>query len=429
MIEAYIQEYHQITPSLTQPLWLKQWRDEALQLFSQQGFPTPHHEDWKYTRVTPILKQHFLRAPVSHSTFPPSSSLHGEYYRLTFCDGHLQKHLSDLNHLPAEIIICDRETAYHHYPQIMQHYLTPHSSHAFGLLNAALSDQGAFIFLPRHTVLDKPLLLHFIHTQSHTATHLRNLIIAEENSQATIIEQYDTQQPTLEYFTNTITEVFAEKNARIQQIKLQLESSKAFHIGHLVAKQAENSEVNSYSFSLGGSLVRSDTSIFLAQAHATTQLMGLYLGKNYQHIDHHTTIEHVTSHCTSSEHYKGILADHAHGVFNGKVIVHPHAQKSHAQQMNNNILLSANAQIDTKPQLEIFADDVKCTHGATIGQLDEDALFYLQSRGVEQAAAHAMLLSAFSDDIINAFPNTALREFLQEKINYYLTLGDHHVQS
>jgi Fe-S cluster assembly protein SufD len=271
---------------------------------------------------------------------------------------------------------------------------------------------GAYLHLQRGTVLEAPVHLLFIATEAGSASHVRNIIVAEAGAQATVIEHYCGVDDTL-YFTNAATRIFAAENAAIAHHKLQQEASGAFHVAGIHALQSRDSRLESHSFSFGAGLARNDISTVFDASGCEATLNGLYLVGGHQHVDNHTRIDHRQPNGTSRENYRGVLDGMSHAVFNGKVIVHPGAQKTNAYQINHNLLLSKDAEIDSKPQLEIFADDVKCNHGATIGQLDETQFFYLRSRGIEAAVARNLLVHAFAHDVIEHIRVASLRTRLE----------------
>ena len=280
-----------------------------------------------------------------------------------------------------------------------------------------MASDGVVIRIAADAVIEKPIHLLFISDSNaeNTAIQTRNLIFAERHSQATIIESYVTLGGD-NYFTNSVTEVFVADGARVGHYKLQTEGRNAFHVGTIQVHQARGSRYESFSFATGAKLSRTNVYTTLAGDAAETILNGLYMVDGSQHVDHQTRIEHVAPNCPSHELYKGILDGNSHGVFNGKVYVHPEAQKTDGKQSNNNLLLSDGARVDTKPQLEIFADDVKCTHGATVGRLDETALFYMRSRGVGPAQAKRLLTYAFAADVLEKIELEPLREALEAQV-------------
>jgi Fe-S cluster assembly protein SufD len=273
---------------------------------------------------------------------------------------------------------------------------------------------GAFVSVPKGVVLKQPLHLAFLASAGSkpAVAHPRSLILAGVNSQASIVESYIGAKGDV-YFTNAVTELVADENAVIDHYKLQRESTEAFHVATMQVHLGRGSNVTSHSIALGGALVRNDVNAMLAAEGGECTLNGLYLAAGRQHIDNHTRIDHAMPHCASHELYKGILDGQAHGVFNGKIYVHPDAQKTDAKQTNKTLLLSPDAVINTKPQLEIYADDVKCTHGATIGQLADEALFYLRSRGIGRQEARNLLTFAFANDLVSRIKIEAIRNQLE----------------
>jgi Fe-S cluster assembly protein SufD len=400
-------------------LELQQLQKNALENFTAQGFPTTQHEDWKYTNVAPIVQQNFkpasqLNEKISLQDLQPFINPDLDCFRLVFIDGHFSKKLSaDLPKNITSLIKALKEN-----PMVVQSYLNKFNNSktiGFNDFNTAFFQDGAYIHLTDEAI--KPIELLFIATaqQEKQLVPVRNLIVAAANSQATIIEHYVSLN-SKNYFTNVVTELMLDEYAKIEHCKLIQENNTAFHIGTLQVTQQAYSQFTSHSFAWSGKLVRSDTNVCLAAEHAECTLNGLYIANGHQHIDHHTLVDHAKPHGTSRECYKGIIGDQARAVFNGKVYVHPDAQKTNAQQSNKNLLLSDQAEIDTKPQLEIYADDVQCAHGTTVGQLDEDALFYLRSRAIPETAARNMLMYAFARDIIERVSLEPLREYLEKKL-------------
>ncbi|MBS0359053.1 MAG: Fe-S cluster assembly protein SufD [Proteobacteria bacterium] len=425
--DYYIQAYEQTQsklPGFSLP-WLKSKRDEAMQFFSEKGFPTRHDEDWKYTNVTPLMEQQFILPSkqahrLSAERLKPYLLSEMNAHILVFVDGYFSPEFSQCNKLPSGVTLKNLSAELLENPKNIQSYLSSalnSKEHAFNALNTALMTEGAWIHIDKHVVVENPIQLLFISTQEDAIHHYRNCIVVEENTSVNLIEQYVGLQEA-PYFNNSVTEIIAKPNAQIEHVKIQQEGATSFHVGTLQVHQYQHSSVNTHSFSFGGSLVRSDTNISLKDEYSECTLNGLYVASNHQHIDHHTRVEHIKPHGTSREYYKGILNDSAKAVFNGKVLVNPGAEKTQAEQSNKNLLLSRQAEINTKPQLEIFADDVKCAHGATVGQLDEKSLFYLRSRGIEKEAAKQLLVHAFASEIINRVKWIPLRERLELYLAY-----------
>lgn len=390
--------------------WLLQMQTKALALLTHSGFPSRHDEDWKYTQLDGLLQHNYTKALASTKTiasdlpFPVQVSVY---------NGSIQIIEESTSQLPKDVLILPLAQAMVDHPDLVKPYLGKvlQVQHGFHCLNTAMIQLGVFIYIPEGVQIDTPLVISHYQDQNETAVHLRHLIIAEKGSQSSVIEEYRGQEQST-YFTDTITEVHVGEKARITHFKIQREAKSAFHLGHLAVKQGAHSEFASHSISLGGKLVRSDISIDLQHEYAQCLMNGIYIPTEGQHVDHHTTVHHLVPNCRSAQDYKGILKGRARAVFNGKVIVAKDAQHSDASQQNKNLVLSSNAEIDTKPQLEIFADDVLCSHGATVGQLDEEALFYLATRGIDRAEASQYLIQAFAEDNIRLIPQPQLAAWL-----------------
>ncbi len=338
--------------------------------------------------------------------------------RLVFMNGSYSKELSFAQSLPAGVLIGTLSDALQKNSEIIEAHLSRYASfkqQAFVALNTAFVQEGAFIYLPKGVVLEKPIEIFFI-SQSDKSFVIqpRNLIIAESASQVAIVEHYVGYDSV--YFTNAVTEIFAADSAVIEHVKVQEESEKAYHIFSLGVQQERQSSVTSHSISVGAALSRHNLTSVLNAEGSECVMNGLYLGSGEQHVDHHTVIDHAKPHCVSKELYKGILDDKSRGVFNGKVIVRPHAEKTNSSQSNKNLLLSDEAEIDTEPLLEIFNNDVKCSHGATTGRLDPKQIFYLRSRGISEAFARSVLTYAFASEVIEKLKITSLRDRLQKNL-------------
>jgi Fe-S cluster assembly protein SufD len=400
--------------------WLVRQRTDALDAFAQRGFPTRRDEEWKYTSVAAFEQHAFAATADNRGAANAAAAMqrialgNDDGCLLVFHNGRYAPELSLLGQLPAGAQIGSLADALNQNPEALQPWLaTETPTSAFGLLNTAFMSDGAFVHLERGTVLPAPVHLLFLSTVANGASHVRNLVVAEEGAQATVIEHYAGVDGTV-YFTNAVTQIHAAASASIEHHKLQQEAADAFHIAGIHALQQRDSRLESHSFSLGAALARNDITTMFAAPGCDATLNGLYLVGGRQHVDHHTRVDHRMPNGTSRENYRGVLDGASHGVFNGKVIVHPGAQKTNAFQANHNLLLSRDAEIDTKPQLEIFADDVKCNHGATVGQLDANQLFYLRSRGVDETVARNMLVHAFAHDVIERIRVVALRTRLEQ---------------
>ena len=362
---------------------IDQIREEARRRFADLGFPTTHDEDWRFTSVAPISKL------VAQAHLPAAPAL-----------------------MPAQVRgvqICKLSEAN------VEPYLARYASYqnnAFVALNTANFEDGLFIHIAKGAVIEQPIEL-VIQSSANghpTASHPRILIVAEPDSHATIVETYTGSGGA--YLTNSVTEIVAADHAVIDHYKLQTESAHAFHVSTLQIQLGRDSNFRSHSLSFGGALVRNDINAVLSEGCECT-LNGLYLVGGGQHIDNHTSIDHAKPHAASHELYKGILEGHSTAVFNGKILVRKDAQKTDAKQTNKNLVLSEDAVINTKPELQILADDVRCTHGATIGQLDPEGIFYLQSRGIGLADARNLLIFAFARDIVDRIKVAPLRDQLE----------------
>jgi Fe-S cluster assembly protein SufD len=398
------------------PAWLNNLRANAIAQFERLGFPTTRNEEWKYTNVGPILKHEFRAA----TTAPTVANLDNFTYpesresQLVFVNGVCAPELSSLSAIPAGVTICNFADADQ---KLLSQYLATqidYHNDAFSALNTAFASDGAFIVIPRGKVVEAPIHLLFITTEANTISHPRVVVVAEEGAVATLIESYVALNDDAVYCTNAVTEVIVNRDANLTHYRLQEESTNAFHIATTQVQQDSKSTYTSYAISLGGDIARHTLNVKLDGEHCESTIDGLYVVTGKQHCDNHTTIDHAQPHCNSHQLYKGILHDKARAVFNGKVFVQIGALLTDARQLNKNLLLSANAHVDTKPQLEIYADDVKCAHGATVGQLDEDELFYLRSRGLQPETARALLTYGFAEDVISKIKIDSVRKQLDE---------------
>lgn len=395
--------------------WILQLQEKSLADFERLGFPHRHHEDWKYTHVDGLMQQSFSSEPFNASLNTESLEWPSMFKQpIMLHHGNATGLDTLLPHLPKGVVIQPLTQAIIEHADKLKPYLNQilQHQHGFQALNSAMLGHGLFIYLPAGVSLSDPLLLSHWQEKSLHATYLRHVIVLEEGSSASIIEDYFGKSATT-YVTNTITEVYLAEKAKLVHYKIERESKQAFHTGHLVVKQAAGSQLESHAFSFGGQWVRSDISIRLEAPEAQCAMNAIYAPSEGQHIDHHTTVTHAAPHCRSKQDYKGILTGHSCAVFNGRVIVDKDAQHTEAKQQNKNLLLSKHAEVYTKPQLEIFADDVSCTHGATVGQLDEDALFYLATRGIARSEAHRYLIQAFAIENLRNVADEGFRDWIR----------------
>jgi Fe-S cluster assembly protein SufD len=423
VIDPYLKSFESFSANggAAAPQSVRSLRLSAITRFETLGFPTTRNEDWHFTSVAPIAEGRFApltkptgavtAAQIAAFTFAP------HWHTLVFVNGRFDAALSSTGEMPAGVRVLPLARAYEELPAVVERYLgtiAAFDAHTFTALNTAFINDGAVVHVAANVELADPIHLLFVSDASAAqgTAQPRNLIVLDHHAKATVIESYAGLDDGT-YFTNTVTEASVGDGATLTHLKLQRESAQAFHVGTLDVSQQRDSHLFSFSFATGAQLSRTNIYTELRGAGCGATLNGLYLGDREQHIDHQTRIEHIEPNCYSRELYKGILDGAAHGVFNGKVYVHPAAQKTDGKQTNNTLLLSERAQIDTKPQLEIFADDVKCTHGATVGRLDETSLFYMKSRGINARTARELLTYAFAADVLETIELAEVREGLE----------------
>jgi Fe-S cluster assembly protein SufD len=408
VIETYVSEFEAFSANGGGgPPWLAEQRRAAMERFARVGFPSAKDEEWRFTPVGPITQGRFTPAPaatVSAEALAPFLFGNPEWPLLVFVNGRYAADLSSAT-LPggaraqslAEAITRDPSLEVH----LGRH--APVEQSPFTALNTAFIREGAFVHVPAGVELPMPVHALFVSTAEAegTVAHPRNLFIIEREARASIIESYVTLAPGASYFTNAVTEVVSGENAWTEHTRLQRESESAFHVGLTHVDQERDSHYRSFTLAMGGAIARHNLHVRLNAPNIETLMYGLYLTRGQQLVDNHTAIYHDHPNCNSWEVYKGVLDGRSRAVFNGKVLVTPEAQKTDAKQTNRNLLLSEGARVDTKPQLEIFADDVKCTHGATVGRLDDVALFYARSRGIPAAEARRLLTYAFAAEVVS----------------------------
>ncbi len=404
-------------------------RKSALARFIEQGFPSQRDEEWRYTNINALLDSEFSRA-----SLPGSSVLEGidaasylpgvdAAHRLVFVDGHYVQELSTVGDPVAGLTVMPLSVALRDHADLLQKTATnidDSKDYPFTSLNTAFTEEGAFIHAEAGTHSEAPIHLLFLSTAGAVnAAYPRISILVGRGSELSVIEQH-TGRGDGGYFRNVVVESIVEQDGQLRHYKLQEEGPDARHFAAAYARVARGGNFEHHYFGFGGALVRSNLHTVLDDEHAECTMNGVFIPMDRQHMDHHTVIDHAKPHCNSHELYKGILLDSARGVFSGRIIVREDAQKTDARQSNNNLLLSDDAQIDTRPQLEIWADDVKCTHGATIGRIDEDALFYLRSRGIPEEQANNIISYAFASELLSHVKLAALREHLDHVIHQRL---------
>ena len=393
-------------------------RTSALKNFENKGFPTKKEESWKYTSLNAILKNDFTVFPKSENSIEfkdvKKYFIHEiDTYKLVFIDGVFSSHLSSTTHEGLDICLMSSALHKPKYKMVIDNYFNKiaNKDESLTSLNTAFANEGAYVNIPKSTVVRKPIEIMYFSTGSEAALLVqpRNLIIVGENSHVQIIERHQSlnENPVL---TNSVTEIFAQKRAIVDYYKIQNDNLEANLIDNTYVSQKQETNVSVNTFCFGGNLTRNNLNFYHFGERIVSNLNGITIIGEKQHVDHYTLVQHSTPNCESHQDYKGIYSDRSTGVFNGKIFVEKEAQKTNAFQKSNNILLGDKSTINAKPQLEIFADDVKCSHGCTIGQLDETAMFYMQQRGIPKKEAKALLMYAFSNAVIESIKIPELKQ-------------------
>ncbi len=406
--------------------WVKRLRESAFDSFEQHGFPTTDEEEWKYTNLAPLSKMVFERQAVQNVSedFQLEQFTYEETRRsqLVFVNGVYRAEMSALDALPEGIVVLDLAYALRdeRYSEVVRKHLArgaDYNVNGLTALNTAFLSSGVFVLVPQGVRVEMPVHLLFLSDSRalRPVSFPRVLFVAERESEATLIESYASVDDGA-YWTNAVVEVVLEDNARLEHYKVQRESAQAFHIATTTAAVGRSSVFETTTITLGAQMSRHNIAVRLDNEGASCRVDGLYIVGAGQHTDTHSLIDHLQPHCTSRQLYKGILDGKSRAVFNGKVFVHEGAQQTDAQQTNRNLLLSKEARVDTKPQLEIFADDVKCAHGATVGQLEEEELFYLISRGLHPELAQNLLTYGFAEEVIDKIKIESIKAQLDETV-------------
>jgi Fe-S cluster assembly protein SufD len=427
MTEAFVQEFEATTGQATSetPEWLEPTRRAAMEQFARTGFPSPRDEEWRFTPIAPIAQGAWRPAvsggTVSWRDLAPFVFGHADWTTLVFVNGIYADSLSSGGRLPAGVQVTGLAQTIRADGALLQRHLTRHApveGSPFTALNTAMLREGGVVHVGAGVELPDPIHLLFVSTAeaAGTVAHPRNLIVIERGARASIVESYVTLAPGHSYWTNAVTEVAVAAGAWVEHTRIQRESERAYHVGLTHVDQQRDSHYRSFSLAMGAAMSRHNLHVRLNDENIETLMYGLYLTRGDQVADTHTAIYHDQPNCRSWEVYKGILDGRSRGVFNGKVLVKPEAQKTDAKQTNRNLLLSDLARVDTKPQLEIFADDVKCTHGATVGRLDDVARFYARSRGLPAAAADRLLTYAFAAEVVDEVTLLPVRQELDRLV-------------
>jgi len=421
--EKYLETFEQSKArAARQPRWLQSLRQEAFARFSETGFPTTHDEDWRFTNVSAVSGTSFeLAGPVQMSREQLEPFGTSQFAcRLVFVNGVFATELSIVDALPRGVKISGLSEQIVERPESVEPHLGRYLNierDAFAALNSAFIEDGVYIEVPDGAVVEQPVYALFVTVPGPTPSmnHPRNLIVAGKNSQLTVVEDYVSLGEGTS-FSNAATELIAGENAHVEHYMIVREGEQSYNFSTLRIQQGRNANVATHSLLLSGALVRNNVHPVLAGEGSECLINGLFMANDRQHMDNYMLVEHASPHCDSRQFYNGILNGQSHGVFHGRIIVHKDAQKTDAKQTNRNLLLSDDAQIDTKPQLEIYADDVKCTHGATIGQVDENALFYLRSRGLDEVSARHVLLLAFANECLERMKSQPVRDHLERLV-------------
>ncbi len=398
-------------------------REEAIKIFEDEGFPTKKNEDWKYTTLNKVIKEDFsvfanTENSIEYKDVQPYFIHDIDSYKIIFVDGKYASHLSQTTHEGIDVCLMSAALNKPKYQAVIENYFNKIASkNGLNALNTAFCQEGAYIHIKKNKLAERPVQIIHFSTGKEPALLLqpRNLIVVDENAHVQIIERHQslTENPTL---TNSVTEIFADKRAIIDYYKVQNDKSEASLIDNTFIEQHQESNVAVHTFSFGGKLTRNNLNFYQKGERIDSTLKGVTIIGNKQHVDHNTLVHHIEPNCESHQDYKGIFGDSAVGVFNGKVVVEKEAQKTNAFQANNNLLVNDKATINTKPQLEIFADDVKCSHGCTIGQLDQNAMFYLRARGIPAKEARALLMYAFANNVLESVKIPQLKKRINKLI-------------
>lgn len=398
-------------------------RTKAFQNFEELGFPSKKLEAWKYTSLNSVLKEDYSIFPSHENTLELADVrkyfIHDiDSYKVVFIDGKYSSFLSETTHDGVDVCLMSSALSKSKYKPVIENYFNQAAKQDnLTSLNTAFAKEGAYIRIPRNTEVEKPIQVINFTTGSEAATMVqpRNLIVVEQNAHVQIIERHQslTENPVL---TNVVTEIFADRHATVDYYKIQNDHTTASLIDNTYIEQQSESTVSVHTFSFGGNITRNNLNFFQKGEHIDSILKGITIIEGKQHVDHHTLVHHIEPNCESHQDYKGIFDERSTGVFNGKVVVEKEAQKTNAYQQNNNVLVSDRSTINAKPQLEIFADDVKCSHGCTIGQLDDQALFYMQQRGIPKKEARGLLMYAFANTVLESVKIPEVKERITKLI-------------
>ena len=401
-----------------------QIRLESLKTFEEKGFPSRRDEAWKYTSLNAMLRQNYALFPKAETTIQLKKVkkyflFEIDTYKVVFIDGVYSPFLSDTTHDGLDVCLMSAALSKAKYRNLIDTYFNKITDKEDSLtaLNTSYTQEGAYVHIPKSVVAEKPVEIIHFSTGKEKALWLqpRNLIVVDQNAQVQILERHQSLREH-DVVSNSVTEIYTHQDALVDYYKIQNDLSTASLIDNTYISQDKNSNVRVHTFSLGGKLIRNNLNFYLKGQYCNSTLKGVTLLEDHQHVDHYTLVDHISPNCESHQDYKGVFSEGSKGVFNGKIHVDQSAQKTNAFQQNNNILLDDKATVNTKPQLEIFADDVKCSHGCTVGQLDEEALFYLMSRGIPKKEAKALMTYAFANNVLESVELPILKKRINKLI-------------
>ncbi|MBT3444474.1 MAG: Fe-S cluster assembly protein SufD [Flavobacteriaceae bacterium] len=401
-----------------------QTRLDSLKVFEKKGFPTRKDEAWKYTSLNAMMREDYALFPKAETTIQLKKVkkyflYEIDTYKVVFIDGVYSPFLSDTTHDGLDVCLISAALSKAKYRDLIHTYFnkTTNKEDSLTALNTSYTQEGAYVYIPKSVVAEKPIEIIHFSTGKEKALWLqpRNLIVVDQNAQVQILERHQSLKEH-NVVTNSVTEIYAHQDAFVDYYKIQNDLSTASLIDNTYISQEKNSNVSVHTFSLGGKLIRNNLNFYLKGEHCHSTLKGVTLLEDQQHVDHYTLVDHISPNCESHQDYKGVFSEGSKGVFNGKIHVDQLAQKTNAFQQNNNILLDDKATVNTKPQLEIFADDVKCSHGCTVGQMDDDALFYLMSRGIPKKEARALMTYAFANNVLESVELPVLKKRINKLI-------------
>jgi Fe-S cluster assembly protein SufD len=412
------------------PAWLKDLRASSMARFAATGFPTTRQEEWRFTSVQTIAETVFALPHVPRADAPSARTIatlelcEARRHLVVFVNGRYSGALSSVAGLPAGVRVGSLAEAARAEGEVVQRHLghvAKSEGGAFASLNTAFLQDGGFVHVPAGVQMEEPVQFLYLTVPGERpiVSHPRSLVVVDRMARCAIIETYASYGEGA-YFTNAVTELVVGDGGRLDHYRIQRESEQAYHVATTASVQGRDTVVNSHPITFGGVLARHDITVTLNGENGYSLLNGLYILGGRQHADHHTTIDHAQPHCESHEYFNGVMDDRSRGVFNGRIIVRPGAQRTDSKQTNNNLLLSEDARADSQPQLEIYADDVKCTHGATLGPIDAKAMFYLKSRGISQAEARSLLTYGFGAEIIDRMEIAPLQAQLDRMVRQRL---------